>query len=106
MNDRIKTYGLPGGEILDDFQIYEVKGGEIDNKRYPHKTDRPHRHSYYEVCVFINDAGKHEIDFVTYSIRSNSVHFLSDRKSFVSGKSVSVRVDLGGGRIIKKKTKK
>src|SRR3546814_15379668 len=30
----------------------------------------------------------------------------SDRKSVVSGKSVSVRVDLGGGRIIKKKTQK
>src|SRR3546814_14056532 len=30
---------------------------------------------------------------------------LTDRKSVVSGKSVSVRVDLGGGRIIKKKTK-
>src|SRR3546814_16859236 len=29
-----------------------------------------------------------------------------DRKSVVSGKSVSVRVDLGGRRIIKKKTKK
>src|SRR3546814_12705932 len=29
---------------------------------------------------------------------------LSDRKSVVSGKSVSVRVDLGGRRIIKKKT--
>src|SRR3546814_17178390 len=28
-----------------------------------------------------------------------------DRKSVVSGKSVSVRVDLGGRRIIKKKTK-
>ncbi len=77
MIDRIKTYGLPGGEILHDFQIYEVKGGEIANERYPHKTDRPHRHSYYEVCVFINGAGKHEIDFITYSIRSKSVHFLS-----------------------------
>src|SRR3546814_15010135 len=30
----------------------------------------------------------------------------SDRKSVVSGKSVSVRVDLGGRRIIKKKKKK
>src|SRR3546814_19691488 len=30
----------------------------------------------------------------------------TDRKSVVSGKSVSVRVDLGGRRIIKKKTKK
>src|SRR3546814_14051710 len=30
--------------------------------------------------------------------------FAADRKSVVSGKSVSVRVDLGGRRIIKKKT--
>src|SRR3546814_12379383 len=30
--------------------------------------------------------------------------YLVDRKSVVSGKSVSVRVDLGGPRIIKKKT--
>src|SRR3546814_13964685 len=33
------------------------------------------------------------------------VHLLTDRKSVVSGKSVSVRVDLGGRRIITKKTK-
>src|SRR3546814_18616225 len=32
--------------------------------------------------------------------------FAVDRKSVVEGKSVSVRVDLGGGRIIKKKKKK
>src|SRR3546814_11335867 len=31
-------------------------------------------------------------------------HPLHDRKSVVAGKSVSVRVDLGGRRIIKKKT--
>src|SRR3546814_21053652 len=30
-------------------------------------------------------------------------HHFQDRKSVVEGKSVSVRVDLGGGRIIKKK---
>src|SRR3546814_20713198 len=30
---------------------------------------------------------------------------LGDRKSVVEGKSVSVRVDLGGGRLIKKKKK-
>src|SRR3546814_11614318 len=32
------------------------------------------------------------------------VEACGDRKSVVEGKSVSVRVDLGGGRIIKKKT--
>src|SRR3546814_10994140 len=33
------------------------------------------------------------------------VHRLDDRKSVVQGKSVSVRVDLGGGRLINKKRK-
>src|SRR3546814_16095797 len=33
-------------------------------------------------------------------------HGVGDRKSVVSGKSVSVRVDFGGRRIIKKKKKK
>src|SRR5690554_6479624 len=77
MNDSIKTYELPEGTIRKDFQIFEVKGAEINDDHYPHKTDRPHRHSYYEICIFINGAGKHEIDFKTHLIRSGSVHFLS-----------------------------
>src|SRR3546814_11295892 len=42
---------------------------------------------------------------VTIVVRSPSLHFrrLADRKSVVSGKSGSVRVKLGGRRIIKKK---
>src|SRR3546814_20083249 len=36
----------------------------------------------------------------------HAVNGPTDRKSVVSGKSVSVRVDLGGRRIIKKKQKK
>src|SRR3546814_20963912 len=37
---------------------------------------------------------------------ANAFSIASDRKSVVSGTSVSVRVDLGGPRIIKKKIKK
>src|SRR3546814_14541206 len=40
------------------------------------------------------------------SLRAPTESFAPDRKSVVSGKSVSVRVDLGGRRIIKKKQKK
>src|SRR3546814_21012874 len=36
--------------------------------------------------------------------KAAGIHHPSDRKSVVSGKSVSVRVDLGGRRIINKKT--
>lgn len=77
MINNIKTYELPGGAQYQTFQIHEVEGKFIRNETYPHKTDRPHRHNYYEVCVFINGAGKHEIDFVTHSIKSKSLHFIS-----------------------------
>src|SRR3546814_12145975 len=40
---------------------------------------------------------------VTDRIRMRIVASVTDRKSVVSGKSVSVRVDLGGRRILKKK---
>src|SRR3546814_7754398 len=36
--------------------------------------------------------------------RETGAHQVGDRKSVVEGKSVSVRVDLGGGRIMTKKT--
>src|SRR3546814_14316244 len=41
--------------------------------------------------------------FVRYRTPQDSVPRWRDRKSVVEGKSVSVRVDLGGRRIIKKK---
>src|SRR3546814_18115362 len=40
------------------------------------------------------------------NIANSSVERMRDRKSVVSGKSVSVRVDLGGRRILKKKRQK
>lgn len=77
MSDPIKTYELPIGKAGKAFQIYEVQGKTIKNSTYPHETDRPHRHKYYEVCVFINGAGRHDIDFTSHNIHSHSVHFLS-----------------------------
>src|SRR3546814_5691549 len=47
----------------------------------------------------LRDAGKLEWALEDFAA-------LADRKSVVSGKSVSVRVDLGGRRIIKKKKKR
>lgn len=77
MDRSIHTYELPEGALHQDFQVFEVKGVEINNRNYPHKTDRPHRHAYYEICVFINGSGRHEIDFHTHPIHSSSVHFIS-----------------------------
>ena len=77
MVNHIQTYELPDGVPHQDFQLYEVKGQDIKSGNYPHRTDRPHRHNYYEICVFINGAGRHEIDFNPYTIQSNSIHFVS-----------------------------
>lgn len=77
MGEPIKTYEMPTITNQRAFQIYEVQGKSIQNPTYPHETDRPHRHKYYEICVFNSGAGKHEIDFESHPIHSNSVHFLS-----------------------------
>jgi AraC family transcriptional regulator, transcriptional activator of pobA len=77
MPEPIKTYEMPESMGQQSFQLYEVQGKSINKGTYPHNTDRPHRHKYYEICVFVNGAGRHEIDFSTHPIHSCSVHFLS-----------------------------
>ncbi len=73
----IYIYELPTSDEKIDFHVYEVKGKTIQNREYPHKTEQPHRHAYYEICVFINGAGSHMIDFRNFGIKSNSIHFLT-----------------------------
>ncbi len=77
MPNHIHTYELPQAAQHKAFQIYEVEGKTIGDNTYPHKTNWPHRHNYYEICFFINGSGKHEIDFNTHAIHSQSVHFIS-----------------------------
>lgn len=77
MLSNIQIYELPKGEENIAFHVYEVQGKEIKNIQYPHNTDMPHRHNYYEICLFINGAGQHMIDFQHFNIQSHSVHFLT-----------------------------
>jgi AraC family transcriptional regulator, transcriptional activator of pobA len=37
----------------------------------------PHRHGFYELFIFSGGGGTHEIDFRSYPVMSNSVHFVS-----------------------------
>lgn len=73
----IHIYELPREKTERSFQLYEVQGKKIEDKKYLHEPSRPHRHNYYEICVFITGAGKHEIDFQSFPIKSYSIHFLS-----------------------------
>src|SRR3546814_14511133 len=61
--------------------------------------------------VFCNTRGLAELTFQQlWAVNNDNLpigihHGSLDRKSVVEGKSVSVRVELGGGRVIKKKIK-
>ncbi len=77
MLERIPIYELPFGKEGDlAFKIYRVQGAQINRKDYPHKTQLPHKHNYYELCFFTDGGGMHEIDFKTYPIVAPSIHFL------------------------------
>ena len=77
MLKNIHIYELPTSDEKIAFHVYEVEGKTIKNAHYPHKTDLAHRHSYYEICIFINGAGTHMIDFKSFPIKSSSIHFLT-----------------------------
>jgi len=77
MLEEIPIYELPFPEKEKlALKIYKVKGGTIQRKDYPHDTRLPHKHSYFELCVFTNGSGEHEIDFQNHPIHSPSIHVL------------------------------
>lgn len=47
------------------------------NYRTEYDTSEAHRHNYYEIFMFAEGGGTHEIDFRTLPIESNSIHFVS-----------------------------
>lgn len=77
MLEEIPIYELPFPEKEKlAFKIYKVKGGKIQRRDYPHNTTLPHKHNYFELCIFTNGTGEHEIDFQNYLIYSPSIHVL------------------------------
>lgn len=77
MLEKIPIYELPFGQTDPlEFKIYRVQGSSIQQKEYPHKTELPHKHNYFEVCFFTGGSGIHEIDFEVHPIKSPSIHFL------------------------------
>lgn len=77
MLEKIPVYELPFSEKEKlEFKIYRVQQNEKQRKEFPHKTELPHTHNYYEMCFFTNGSGSHEIDFITHKITSPSIHFL------------------------------
>jgi AraC-like DNA-binding protein/mannose-6-phosphate isomerase-like protein (cupin superfamily) len=61
-------------QIDKSFAYVELKDFMSQDKHIP---KYPHRHNYYEVFIFTKGGGTHMIDFVEYSIKANSLHFIS-----------------------------
>lgn len=77
MLEKIPVYELPFGEKEKlEFKIYRVHGSVNQRSDYPHKTELPHAHNYYEMCFFTGGSGIHEIDFNAHPIVAPSIHFL------------------------------
>src|SRR3546814_18670078 len=102
-NDIAKTIRWGYVEATDDA---EEKVGEPENLI----VSVEHHSNFVHALFEKRQAGLREprrpIHFFTTNYDTLLEDALADRKSVVSGKSVSVRVDLGGRRIIKKKKKK
>ncbi len=54
-------------------EIRVVKLGSLSS----YNISEPHRHDYIELFVFNNGGGLHEIDFVSFEVKSKSIHLVS-----------------------------
>jgi len=66
---------------LHDFSKDDASSTPFDllllEQKESYDTSVPHRHNYYEIFLFIEGGGTHEIDFETFPIESKSLHFVS-----------------------------
>lgn len=46
----------------------------------PYDTTNAHRHDYYELIIFDASGGYHEIDFNTYTVKKQTIHFITPGK--------------------------
>lgn len=73
MREQIPSYDLDRGDELAIPFIFLP----LERTQGSYNPTEPHRHNYYEIFFFVEGDGEHAIDFRTYPIRSNSIHFVS-----------------------------
>lgn len=69
----IPAYDLPLGDDLD----LPFRFVTLNRSQESYDFTAPHRHNYYEVFFFEQGGGEHDIDFTTFPIHSNSLHFVT-----------------------------
>ena len=82
MAKSIPIYSLTGtGTDPASFQVIQLEKYKGYNSRIPH------RHDYYEIFLFLQGTGYHEIDFEKYEVKKGSVHFVSPGQVHVLSRS-------------------
>src|SRR3546814_10699728 len=103
----VQTCALPISQAYAELQLAfdhynrELFAGELPPCLITMQREK-RSYGYFSSERFVHHHDKSKTD----EIAINPAYFAVDRKSVVKGKSVSVRVDIGGRRIINKKKKK
>jgi len=89
--DNIPLYDLPDEQLSDfGFKIYQLKNSRYTSgnlQSIPLDTHMPHRHNFYEIFIFDQGGGVHEVDFCTYPVKPRSVHFIAPGQVHLLGKT-------------------
>lgn len=94
-------------KIIPSYDLYKTLGDDLgfefcklEEAYNPYDATLPHRHNYYEILFFNGSGGTHEIDFNSFPIHKNSLHFISPeqvhllrRDKHVSGYVISFSKD-------------
>src|SRR3546814_20876139 len=102
----MKKIAAAAGEEGKLLLAFHALGNDIQSQRFRHVDNAAHDDAVpFRTC---NVLGKAAVDLEIIERQGFQIGEtgIADRKSVVEGKSVSVRVDLGGRRIIKKQKKK
>ncbi|MBT34484.1 MAG: AraC family transcriptional regulator [Thalassobius sp.] len=82
MSGRIPVYQIVKTSKEDSggfFKILQIKGSPEKDplvEYAPYETNARHRHNFFEICLFTDGAGIHEIDFISHSIKPESIHIV------------------------------
>jgi len=87
MHPPIPKYDFPQQWAQQNgFRLFELKANRDKQARlpqFPMQTNIPHRHDFFEVFIFLQGKGTHEIDFQTFPFDSPSMHFIAPGKVHV-----------------------
>lgn len=74
LKSNVPTYTIKTKEMVSfGFSIINLAG--VSGKTYDSAV--PHRHTFYEIFYFQSGKGRHEVDFQSFPIEADSVHFVS-----------------------------